>query len=806
MSKITFSIDTSGAVDADRGEATGYFRTEGSQIVDEAGNPVQIVGANWFGAEGVNKIPNGLWARNYKDMMDQMAEAGINTIRLPISPDVLDDAPVSGGLYEALNPTLAGKTPIEVIDAIVEYAGQTGMRVFIDMHRIDSGAGKQESGLWYSDEYSLDDLVADWQEVAGRYAGDPTVMGFDLFNEPSGRGEDKAHWGEADGKPESDWAAAAETLGNAVLEVNPDALILVQGVHIYEDKWYWVGGNLKGAGERPIELDVEGRLVYSPHDYPFSVQNVPWLDGATAEEMRELFHEHWGYLAEEGHAPVLIGETGGRMEHADDALYLDTLFEYLGELGAAGGVTWWGWNPNSHDTGGLLGDDWSTIDPAKMAYLEGLDAGMLPSDAYAGVVAETLTADFGEARGHDRIFPLELTARDASGEILWQDVRVLHIPAGESGDDVQVHIPVEVRAAAATLDVAMSYVSGAFKERFTVDLPAFDPGAAVLPEPEPVVPAAPEAPEEAPAEILVEAPMTAGLLAGRDMVVTAGDGGDGDAGMLLSVRGLFDGLDLTGPEGEADRFLVWDAGDLGAGGATMGGASADGSAALEVRVETRASWGDDVLGRVHVTNVSDATIEDWELVLDGFGLDFKAFHKVDGTIAEDGTATLRAAHWMDGIAAGDTLVFGFDARRTGDDGLEAIERGQADATRGPVLAWDGDALGLGRGEIALSGEEEDDLDEGAAALEMLGLDVWGDTFLLRLSVTNTSDAAIDDWSFLLDGSGFDILSVGGGGRWSSDDGGDTAYVEAPSWNGALDVGETARLSVRGELTEDWDLI
>ena len=253
---------------------TGYLATKGTQIVDRAtGEPVRLVGANWFGAEGKTLIPNGLWARNYMDMMDEMAEAGINLLRLPISPAILSDQIVTAGLRKDISPSLVGLTAIEIMDEIIEYAGEIGIRVVLDMHRRDAGVGKQKDGLWFSDDYSIEDMAADWQAIAGRYAGDPTVIGADVFNEPSGR----ARWGDEAPSPELDWAAAAETLGNAILEANPDLLILVQGVHVVDERWYWVGGNLKGARERPIELDLEGRLVYSPHDYPRSVVDVPWL-------------------------------------------------------------------------------------------------------------------------------------------------------------------------------------------------------------------------------------------------------------------------------------------------------------------------------------------------------------------------------------------------------------------------------------------------------------------------------------------------------------------------------------------------
>ena len=44
-----------------------------------------------------------------------------------------------------------------------------------------------------------------------------------------------------------------------------------------------------------------------------------------------------------------------------------SLLAYLKENGIS--YTYWSWNPNSGDTGGVLKDDWSTIDQAKLGIL-----------------------------------------------------------------------------------------------------------------------------------------------------------------------------------------------------------------------------------------------------------------------------------------------------------------------------------------------------------------------------------------------------------------------------------------------------
>lgn len=158
--------------------------------------------------------------------------------------------------------------------------------------RNDSGAGASSNGLWYDGQHSQADWIADWQMLAARYAGDPTVIGADLHNEPYA-----GTWG---GGGANDWAAAAEAAGNAIGAVNPNRLIFVEGVASYAGEDYWWGGNLMGVRDRPIELDVADKLVYSAHDHPNSVWQRPWFQGS---DFPTNLDQMWGYIYKEGIAP-----------------------------------------------------------------------------------------------------------------------------------------------------------------------------------------------------------------------------------------------------------------------------------------------------------------------------------------------------------------------------------------------------------------------------------------------------------------------------------------------------------------------
>ena len=69
-------------------------------------------------------MPHGLWTRSYKDMIDQMAAQGFNTIRLPYSSAMLHSTSLPSGIDYHQNPDLQGLTPIQVMDKIIDYAGR----------------------------------------------------------------------------------------------------------------------------------------------------------------------------------------------------------------------------------------------------------------------------------------------------------------------------------------------------------------------------------------------------------------------------------------------------------------------------------------------------------------------------------------------------------------------------------------------------------------------------------------------------------------------------------------------------------
>ena len=352
----------------------GILSTRGGQIVNASGRPVRLHGVNWFGLETPNFAPHGSWTRGWRQMMHQMRDLGFNVIRLPYSNDLLRDAGEPNGVDFHKNSDFRGLTGLQIMDKIIAYAGAIGMNVLLDNHRITAGHGAQASGLWHSAAFSEDQWVEDLKFLADRYKHMSAVVGIDLFNEPHG----PARWG---GGGRNDWRRAAERGGNAVLAVNPNWLIVVEGVAKAAGSHYWDGGNLAGVRRHKVRLSRPDKLVYSTHVYPASVYNQPWLRGRGFERgLPEVWRKHWAFLFQQREAPVWIGEFGSHMKTHGDRVWMSYLAQFLARPSAEGRVAWtyWSWNPNSGDTGGILKDDWNTTHANKLAAIRPMMPGASP--------------------------------------------------------------------------------------------------------------------------------------------------------------------------------------------------------------------------------------------------------------------------------------------------------------------------------------------------------------------------------------------------------------------------------------------
>jgi endoglucanase len=348
---------------------TGPLRADGGTLVDAAGRPIRLTGVNWSGMETSSFAPIGLNSRNVDVMLDQIAAAGFNTLRLPFSNELLGAAVRPTGVNLKLNPSLSGLNGLGLLDYIVNGAGRRGLRVILDRHRPTADA---QTDLWYTSKVSEDRWIQDWVMLARRYRGNRAVIGADLSNEPHGA----ATWG--DSNMATDWRLAAERCGNAILDANPDWLIVVEGIQHTGTDTYWWGGNLSLAGSFPVRLSQPDRLVYSTHDYGPEESGQAWLQAADfPANLPGLWRSRWAYLQQDNIAPVLVGEFGGRSIWGDaEGQWQRTLISFLAQGNFS--YTYWVWNQDAW-IGGLVVDDRGNLNQAKLDLLRPTLASPFPS-------------------------------------------------------------------------------------------------------------------------------------------------------------------------------------------------------------------------------------------------------------------------------------------------------------------------------------------------------------------------------------------------------------------------------------------
>ncbi|MFJ8685140.1 cellulase family glycosylhydrolase [Micromonospora wenchangensis] len=382
---VAAAVSTTPAAAAVGGTGTGYLHTSGNKIVDSTGATVRLTGINWFGMETDNRTFHGLWSNNpWRGQLDKMASLGYNTLRIPYSNDSVKPGATATGINDFVNPDLVGLSPLQILDKVIDYAGSKGMRVILDRHRPTSAG---QSPLWYTSTVSEATWLADWKMLAQRYAGNTTVIGADLHNEPHAEGTNPAATGACWGCGDTtrDWRLAAERAGNAILGVQPNWLIFVEGVSCpsgglsnvwdndpsNDEDCGWWGGNLSKAGQFPVRLNVANRLVYSPHEYATSVYEQEWFKTADfPANLPAVWDRYWGYLYKQNIAPIMMGEFGSTLADPRDKVWLEKLMAYTGTGVNGMSFTYWSWNPNSGDTGGIALDDWTNINTAKQAILQ----------------------------------------------------------------------------------------------------------------------------------------------------------------------------------------------------------------------------------------------------------------------------------------------------------------------------------------------------------------------------------------------------------------------------------------------------
>ena len=335
--------------------------TRGRHIVDKHGKHVQLVSINWYGASDINFVPSGLGVQHRNNISDLIRRMGFNSVRLPYSDEMVRDNPVVDEKFIAANPDLAGKSALEIFHAVVKSMTDYGLFVIPNDHITQAtwccGANLCD-GQWSNEwlwpfcrvRQSEKQWIENWKKVMRPLANNRLVVGADLRNEV------RAPWGTLSWRT---WAAAAERCAEELLDINPEWLMIVEGLSSAND--------LSGVRTRPVELSVENKVVYSSHVYAWSGwgERNPYST-SKYQKFAETMSNNWAYLIEQDIAPVWIGEFGtADYPSAGDRNYWKHLMRFMRNIPEP---SWALWALNSNkplnhepESYGIVHETWSSV-------------------------------------------------------------------------------------------------------------------------------------------------------------------------------------------------------------------------------------------------------------------------------------------------------------------------------------------------------------------------------------------------------------------------------------------------------------
>jgi endoglucanase len=365
-----------------------YLTSDGKIYATDSntGDKKQLVftGINWSGMENAEGVPHGLATKQsyLDDIAANLSDSGFNAVRLPLNAQMVIDnsAPDTTLFVNSLDTDLNVDTYIDMIKKVVQGLGKQQIGVLLDIHKIDPNFTDDTSEhLWYTDDYPIDTIYTMFETLATELCSDLeyNIIGIDLKNEPVG-----GCWPEDDTDDYCDsdvnWPRAVETIGNKILAICPNWLIVAEGNYAtsttteingenvtYND---WYGASLQNASLNPIALDTDGKLVFAPHFYSPSVYpssyffkkqsssgdtvSVTEYPNTTAGNallkaaVTSVLDNAFGDAVTEAGVPTFYGEFGGiygsseLLEGLTSTRTIEILIEYANEMNMTGGFAW----------------------------------------------------------------------------------------------------------------------------------------------------------------------------------------------------------------------------------------------------------------------------------------------------------------------------------------------------------------------------------------------------------------------------------------------------------------------------------
>jgi endoglucanase len=304
---LCLAISATGIIHSQtKAKGSAFFKVSGKELIAPDGKPFLLKGinlGNWLNPEGYMFLFSGtnsyrlidqafkemigpdatdtFWRKfqdNYitKDDLLYIKQTGMNSIRLPFHYKLFT--------YEDYMGHNDPNRGFELLDRAIEWSREAGLYVILDMHDAPGG----QTGDNIDDSYGYPWLFENqndqqlfcyiWQKIATHYAHNPTVIGYDLLNEPI------AHYfpnkDELNSKLEPLYKKAIE----AIRKVDTNHVVLLGGA-----QW---NGNFDVFND----WNFDSNIMYTCHRY--------WCDTLQANIQDFIDFRN------KSNRPIYMGETG----------------------------------------------------------------------------------------------------------------------------------------------------------------------------------------------------------------------------------------------------------------------------------------------------------------------------------------------------------------------------------------------------------------------------------------------------------------------------------------------------------------
>lgn len=299
-----------------KGAATpsGFIQISGLDLVKQNGEKFFIRGTNlgnWLNPEGyLNLLPkstsgyrqidealkelvgevyvDSFWRafqKNFitRDDIRYIAGIGMNTVRIPFHYRMLTNEPYQGWASKAHG--------YAVLDSVVSWCRQEGIYAILDMHCAPGGQTGDNIDDSYgypfllTEEKNKQEFCAIWKELAQRFQNNPTVLAYDVINEPVAA----AFFKEDTAMLNRELEAIFKRVIKSIRTVDKNHIVMVSGSH-----WGYDYSIFK-------DWNYDDKLMFTCHRYHYDTADVN-LGIPNFTQYREKFDRPF-YMGETGHEP-----------------------------------------------------------------------------------------------------------------------------------------------------------------------------------------------------------------------------------------------------------------------------------------------------------------------------------------------------------------------------------------------------------------------------------------------------------------------------------------------------------------------